>query len=166
MRLAFVAALQHLAPRKRAGARLQQVAPAGDDVTESTTPDHRELLDRYVTAFENKDISAIVELFTADAVWEMPPFTGWYQGPANIGRLVATHCPGGPGDLRLVPTEANGQPAFAMYLHGDDGDYHPFQLHVLTVTSSGVAHVTAFLGVRLFAAFGLPQTQPAHPPTH
>jgi RNA polymerase sigma-70 factor (ECF subfamily) len=194
VRLAFIAALQHLPPRQRAvlilrdvlrwrpaevaeavgttttainsilqraRAQLQQVAPAEDETIEPTTPDQRELLDRYVTAFENKDIAAIEELFTADAVWEMPPFPGWYQGPANIGRLVTTHCPGGPGDMRLVPTEANGQPAFAMYLRGDDGDFHPFQLHVLTVTSSGVAHVTSFLDVRLFAAFGLPQTQPS-----
>lgn len=146
---------------QRARAQLRQVAPAEDEIIEPTTPDQRELLDRYVTAFENKDIAAIEELFTADAVWEMPPFPGWYQGPANIGRLVTAHCPGGPGDMRLVPTEANGQPAFAMYLRGDDGDFHPFQLHVLTVTSSGVARVTSFLDVRLFAAFGLPQTRPS-----
>ncbi len=196
VRLAFIAALQHLPPRQRAvlilrdvlqwraaevaealetttttvnsilqraRAQLAQVAPTEDETIEPTTPDQRELLDRYVTAFENKDIAAIVELFTADAVWEMPPFTAWYQGPANIGRLVATHCPGGPGDFRLVPTEANSQPAFAMYLRGDDGTYHPFQLHVLTVTTSGVAHVTSFLDVSLFATFGLPHIQPAQP---
>lgn len=194
VRLAFIAALQHLPPRQRAvlilrdvlrwraaevaeavgttttavnsilqraRAQLQEVAPTEDEIIEPTTPDQRELLDRYVAAFENKDIAAIEELFTADAVWEMPPFTGWYRGPANIGRLVTTHCPGGPDDLRLVPTEANGQPAFAMYLRGDDGDFHPFQLHVLTVCPAGVSHVTAFFDVRLFAAFDLPQTQPS-----
>lgn len=142
------------------------MAPTEDKTIEPTTPDLRELLDRYATAFENKDIAAIAELFTADAVWEMPPFTAWYRGPANIGRLVATHCPGGPGDFRLLPTEANGQPAFAMYLRGDDDAYHPFQLHVLTVTASGVAHVTSFLDVTLFPIFGLPQTQPTQPRWH
>jgi RNA polymerase sigma-70 factor (ECF subfamily) len=150
---------------QRARAQLGQVAPSEDEVVEPTAPDQRELLDRYVTAFENYDVAAIVELFTADAVWEMPPFTAWYQGAENIGRLIAAQCPAeGPGDLRLVPTEANGQPAFAMYLRDPvDGVYHAFGLHVLTLTASGIAHVALFFDLSLFATFGLRQTQPALP---
>src|SRR6266702_1482206 len=74
IRLALVAALQHLPPRQRTVLIL------------------RELLNWYVTAFENKDIPAIVELFTKDAVWEMPPFICWYQGAENIGRLIDIQC--------------------------------------------------------------------------
>lgn len=195
IRLAFIAALQHLPPRQRAvlilrdvlqwraaevaellgtttvavnsilqraRAQLDQAAPTEDDIVEPTAPEQRELLDRYVTAFEDKDIPAIVELFTKDAVWEMPPFTAWYQGADNIGRLVDTQCPAdGPGDMRLIPTQANGQPAFGLYMRGDDDIYRPFNLPVLTVSASGVTHVACFFDLRLFATFGLPETLPA-----
>jgi RNA polymerase sigma-70 factor (ECF subfamily) len=197
IRLALIAALQHLPPRQRAvlilrdvlkwraaevaelldttttavnsilqraRAHLDQVAPAEDEIVEPTTPDQRELLDRYVTAFEQYDVAAIVELFTKDAVWEMPPFLTWVRGAEDIGRLISTHCPAeGPGDQRLVQTEANGQPAFALYMRGDDGIHRAFHLQVLTLTASGVAHVAAFFDVGLFAAFGLPETLPAQP---
>lgn len=146
---------------QRARAQLDQAAPTEDAVVEPPTAGQRELLDRYVAAFEDKDIAAIVKLFTSDAVWEMPPFTGWYQTPENIGRLIATRCPAGPGDLRLIPTEANGQPAFATYMRGDDGVYRAFHLQVLTLSASRVAHVAAFFDRRLFATFGMPETLPA-----
>jgi len=198
VRLALVAALQHLPPRQRAvlvlrdvlkwraaevaellettttavnsilqraRTQLSQVAPAEDEVVEPNAPDQRELLDRYAAAFEAKDIDAIVKLFAADAVWEMPPFTGWYQGPDNIGRLVDERCPGGAGGMRMVPTEANGgQPAFGLYLRGDDGAFHPFHLQVLTVSGAAVSHVAAFFDTRLFATFGLPASLPAGTP--
>jgi RNA polymerase sigma-70 factor (ECF subfamily) len=195
IRLALIAALQHLPPRQRtvlllrevlswpaadvaellgtttaavnsslqrARAQLSQVGPAEDDVTEPSTREQRELLSRYVAAFENYDVAALMELFTADAVWEMPPFTGWYQTPGDIGRLVTTQCPAnGAGDMRLVPTEANGQPAFGMYLRGPDGRHHAFQLHVVHVTAAGIDHVVAFFDTSLFAPFGLPAVLPA-----
>jgi len=193
VRLALVAALQHLPPRQRAvlvlrdviklraaevaemldtsiaavnstlqraRAQLDQAGLTEDDIVEPTEPGQRELLDRYVRALEDKDIPAIVEMFTSDAVWEMPPFTGWYQGPEHIGRLVDTHCPAGPGELRLLPIEANGQPAFAMYMLGGDGGWHAFQLNVLTLSAAGISRVTAFFDLSLFATFGLPMTLP------
>jgi RNA polymerase sigma-70 factor, ECF subfamily len=197
VRLALIAALQHLPPRQRAvlilrdvlqwraaevaeavgttttavnsilqraRAQLDQLAPNEDEVVEPTDAGQRDLLDRYVTAFENKDITAIVELFTKDAVWEMPPFAGWYQGPADIGQLIATHCPGdGPGDMKLIPTQANGQPAFGLYMRIEDGTYRPFNLPVLTLGAEGVTHVSAFFDLSLFATFGLPDMLPAEP---
>jgi RNA polymerase sigma-70 factor, ECF subfamily len=147
---------------QRARAQISQVAPTEDSVAEPRTPEQRELLQRYVAAFEDYDIAALVDLFSADAVWEMPPFTGWYETPGDIGRLVATHCPAqGPGDMRLVPTKANGQPAFGMYMRGDDGEHRAFQLQVVHVTPAGVDHVTAFFDTSLFAPFGLPAILPA-----
>lgn len=146
---------------QRARAQLDQVKPTEDAIVEPTSADQRELLDRYVTAFENKDIPAIVKLFTADAVWEMPPFVGWYKGAENIARLIDTHCPGGPGDMRLVPTMANGQPAFGLYMREGDGVFRPFNLPVLTLTASGVAHVSCFFDLSLFETFGLPESLPA-----
>jgi RNA polymerase sigma-70 factor, ECF subfamily len=202
VRLALIAAMQHLPPRQRAvlilrdvlswraaevaealdtttaavnsmlqraHAQLEQVAPAEDEVTEPADREQRELLDRFVAAFEDKDIPAIVELFTKDAVWEMPPFVGWYQGAETIARLIDTQCPAeGPGDMRLVPTSANGQPAFGLYMRGDDGVYRPFNLPVLTVRDGAVTHVACFFDLGLFPTFGLPESlpesRPARPP--
>ncbi|GAB3971243.1 sigma-70 family RNA polymerase sigma factor [Streptomyces sparsus] len=194
IRLAFVAALQHLPPRQRAvlllrdvlkwraaevaelmntttasvnsalqraRAQLKQVTPTEDTVSEPVSAEQRELLDRYVTAFELKDISAIVQLFTEDAVWEMPPFTGWFQGPEDIGLLIKTQCPAGPGDLRLVPAAVNGQPAFGMYMREADGTFAPWNLHVLSFSGTGISHVVAFFERAHFARAGLPDRLPA-----
>ncbi|MFI9560586.1 sigma-70 family RNA polymerase sigma factor [Nonomuraea endophytica] len=147
---------------QRARAQLAEVSPAEDQMGEPDEREQRELLDRYMQAFESYDVDAIVKLFTEDAVFEMPPFPGWYQGAENIGRLIATHCPAKrPGDLKLVPCQANGQPAFGMYLLGEDGLYHAFGLPVLTLSSAGVTHVCQFFDLKLFDTFGLPATLPA-----
>ncbi|MFZ2172523.1 MAG: sigma-70 family RNA polymerase sigma factor [Rhodococcus sp. (in: high G+C Gram-positive bacteria)] len=191
VRLAFIAALQHLPPRQRsvlvlrdvlqwkasevaealdtsttavnsllqrARTQLQLVNPDSDTLVEPDSAAERERLDRYVAAFENYDVDAIVALFTEDAVWEMPPFDGWYLGGEAIGRLVSTQCPAnGPGDMRLLPTTANGQPAFGLYMRGEDGVHRPFQFHVLEVTNRGVSHVVSFFDVELFDTCGLPE---------
>ncbi|WP_407652678.1 sigma-70 family RNA polymerase sigma factor [Amycolatopsis cynarae] len=145
---------------QRARAQLDQTAPHENEVVEPSAADQRELLEKFVTAFERKDIAAMVELFTKDAIWEMPPFTGWYQGAENIARLIDTQCPAqGPGDMRLVPLRANGQPGFGLYLR--DGEvYRPFNMPVLTLSASGVEHVTCFFDTGLFTLFGLPETLP------
>jgi RNA polymerase sigma-70 factor (ECF subfamily) len=191
MRLAFVAALQHLPPRQRvvlilrdvlawraaevaelldtstaavnsalqrARAQLESVAPTPESVTEPDSARTRELLERYVAAFERKDIDAIVALLAEDAVWEMPPFTTWFRGPEQVARHLVGQCPGGPGDFRLVATSANGEPALAMYLRGEDGVFRPFCLQVLTVAGSTFSHVISFFDDRLFDTFGLPSS--------
>ena len=194
VRLAFIAALQHLPPRQRAvlvlrdvlqfkaaevaeavgvstaavnsllqraRAQLDEASLREEEISEPTSAEQRELLDRYVKAFEDYDVPAIVELFTSDAVWEMPPFTAWYQGPETIGQLIATKCPAeGPGDQVLVPTTANGQPAFGLYMLGEDGVHRAFHLQVLDVTPAGVRHVAAFFDTSLFEKFGLPTVLP------
>jgi RNA polymerase sigma-70 factor, ECF subfamily len=190
MRLAFVAALQHLPAKQRAvlilrdvlawraaevaellgtttaavnsalqRARAQlEVAPKPDDVVEPTTEDKRRLLARYVAAFERKDVDAIVSLLAEDAVWEMPPFTTWFQGPEQIGRHLNGQCPGGPGDFRFVSTEANGEPAVGMYLRDSDGVFQRFSLQAFTVRGTRFSHVVSFFDHRLFDTFGLPET--------
>jgi RNA polymerase sigma-70 factor, ECF subfamily len=192
VRLALIAALQHLPPRQRATLVLREVmqVPAAevaamldtsvaavnsslqraraqlesarvteDDLVEPDDPAQRDLLDRYVRALEAKDVRGIVEAFTADAVWEMPPFTSWYRGAEAIGELVGTHCPAGPGELLAVPTRANGQPAFAVYLRGESS-WESFQLQVLTVTGGRISHLAAFFDTSLFATFGLADRLP------
>jgi len=145
---------------QRAHAQVRQATVSADEVSEPAESEQRELLDRFVAAFEAKDINALVDIFTKDAVWEMPPFTGWYQGPEDIARLVDTRCPAeGPGDMKLIPTRANGQFAFGLYMRGGD-TYRPFNLPVLTLTPQGVCHVSSFFDLRLFATFGLPESIP------
>jgi len=185
IRLAFVAALQHLPPRQRAvlilrdvlswrsaevaealdlstaavNSLLQRARARLDDVGPATAPvaeEHQDLLERYVAAFWEKDIDALVSLLVADAVWEMPPWAGWYQGADNIGQLIDTQCPGGPHDMRMLPTRANGQPAYGLYMRRPDGTFTPFHLQVLTVTDGAISHVGAFFDTRLFETFGLP----------
>jgi RNA polymerase sigma-70 factor (ECF subfamily) len=194
IRLAFVAALQHLPARQRAVLILRdvlrwsaaEVAEALDTtvaavnsalqrahaqmqergLTEETVePDldegQRILLDRYVDAFWRKDIQAIVQLLKAEATWEMPPFTSWYLGNENIGRLIATQCPGGINDMPMIETRANGQPAFGLYMRTTNGDFEPFHLQVLDIRDGKVAHVGAFFDPTLFTTFGMPARLPA-----
>ena len=126
---------------------------------------HQQLLDAYVDAFWRKDIGAIVALLKADAVWEMPPFTGWYRGAENIGDLIDNACPGQVHEMPMLPTRANGQPAFGMYMRGPGGVFTPFQPHVLDIESTPagdrVRHVVAFFDPALFARCGLPAALPA-----
>ncbi len=146
---------------QRARAQLDEASLTRDDVVEPTDPEHRELLDGYVAAFERYDVAAIVEMFTDDAVWEMPPFTGWYHGARAIGDLISTQCPAsGPADMRMLRTDANGQPAFALYMRDADGVHRAFQIQVLTVTGHRVSHVGCFFDTGLFGAFGLPEVYP------
>ena len=194
IRLAFVAALQHLPARQRAvlilrdvlrwraaevaealdtteaavnsalqraHAQLARVNVTADTVEDRLDDGQRALLDRYVQAFWDKDISSIVSMLTADAVWEMPPFTGWYTGAEAIGRLIDTQCPGGVHEMPMLATTANGQPAFGLYMRQPDGTFTPFHLQVLTLTQGRVSHVAAFFDTRLFETFGLPAVLPA-----
>jgi RNA polymerase sigma-70 factor (ECF subfamily) len=62
--------------------------------------------------------------------------------------------------MRLVRANANGQPAFAVYMRDGDGEHRAFQIQVLTTTTSGVAHVGCFFDRTLFETFGLPETYP------
>lgn len=193
VRLAFVAALQHLPPRQRAvlvlrdvlqwkaaevadavgsstaavnsllqraRAQLDEVGPSRDDkIAAPDSPEAKDLLDRYISAFEAYDIDTLVQLFTADAIWEMPPYDGWYQGPEAIGLLSQHKCPAEKsGDMRLHRTTANGQPAVAMYYKAPGSDRHqPFQLHVMDIKPGGISHVVAFLDISIFPNFGLPE---------
>ena len=194
IRLAFIAALQHLPARQRAvlilrdvlrwsaaevsealdtttaavnsalqraHAQMQERALTEDTVQPDLTPEQEVLLEQYVDAFWRKDIDQIVTMLTADAVWEMPPFTGWYTGAENIGRLIETRCPGGIHDMPMIRTVANGQPAFGLYMRQADRSFRPFHLQVLDIENGRVKHVGAFFDQRLFETFGLPASLPA-----
>jgi RNA polymerase sigma-70 factor (ECF subfamily) len=143
---------------QRAHAQLEKAHPDVESTTAPVAEEHKELLEKYVTAFWEKDIETIVSLLKHDAVWEMPPYVGWYQGAEDIGRLIDTQCPGGVHDMRMVATSANGQPAYGLYMRQPDGEFTPFHLQVLTITDGAVSHVAAFFDLTLFETFGLPAT--------
>jgi RNA polymerase sigma-70 factor, ECF subfamily len=139
---------------QRARAQLDEVGPKPDEVVEPATTDERDLLARYVTAFERKDVAAIVAVLAEDAVWEMPPYATWFRGREQVARHLTGQCPGGPGDFRFVHTRANGEPALGMYLSGE-----PFCLQVFTTRGSLFSHVVSFFDLRLFDTFGLPASR-------
>jgi RNA polymerase sigma-70 factor (ECF subfamily) len=149
---------------QRARVRLEQLTAGDAEVATADALDarQRDLLERYVKAFEAYDTQTIVGLLSQDATWEMPPYTGWYLGADAIGTLIRTWCPAqAPDDLRLVITAANGQPACALYMRGKDGVHRAFHIHVLDITADPsdqpeVSHVSCFFDTALFAAFGLP----------
>lgn len=201
VRLAFVAALQHLPARQRAVLILCEVlrwsaaevaealgttVPAVNSALQraratigsrdlSAAPEpldqrQRRMLDAYVAAFWRKDVDAIAALLTHDAIWEMPPWEGWYQGARTIAALVDWNCPGQVHDMPMLPTRSNGQPAFGLYMrescllgpapHGRGegrGDvFVPFQLHVLELDGDRVSRVVAFFDPHAFAQARLP----------
>ena len=98
---------------------------------------------------------------SADAVLEMPPLPGWFAGRERIGRFLAFRVFRRPGDFAMVPTAANGQPAFAAYLRGHDGVHRAHAVQVLTVSAPGIARVVSFNQPELLAMFGMAQTLPS-----
>jgi RNA polymerase sigma-70 factor, ECF subfamily len=119
-----------------------------------------ELLGRYVDAFERYDIERLVSLLHEDAVQSMPPFAMWLRGAANIGAWMVQPGPSGCRGSRLLPTTANGCPAFGQYRPDPAGGHAPWALQVLEVTGGRITGMNFFLASldpeRLFPQFGLP----------
>src|SRR5215470_8089161 len=190
IRLAFVAALQHLPPRQRAvlilrdvlcwkadevarllgttvasvtsalqraRAALKAVHVALAEPFQPMSQVQQQLLARYCDAFERYDVQALVSLLHEDATMSMPPFSWWLRGRADIRRALLAAgrpCEG----ARLVPTVANGSPAYAQYRpRGPRGDYEPFALIVIELSDGLISETTTYLDAeRLFPLFGLP----------
>jgi RNA polymerase sigma-70 factor, ECF subfamily len=108
---------------------------------------------------EDKSLDGFVALLKSEAIYAMPPWSHWYQGPEAIGRFfgaVWTHY----GRFRLLPTQANGQPAFVLYTQVEGArEWHVHSLQVLAIDSDGISSLTAFmrpLALALVPAFRLP----------
>ncbi|HEV8565019.1 MAG TPA: sigma-70 family RNA polymerase sigma factor [Actinomycetota bacterium] len=190
IRLAFVAALQHLPPRQRAvlilrevlrwkasevaelldtsvasvNSALQRARSSLEDVDldamDQSGPmddEQRSLLARYVDAFERYDLDSLTSLLREDATWSMPPYELWLASHDDIRRWCL-----GPGigcrGSRLVPTAANGSPAFGQYKPGGPGgSFEPWALQVLEVSRGRITGISFFLDTTsLFPLFGLP----------
>jgi RNA polymerase sigma-70 factor (ECF subfamily) len=191
IRLAFVAALQHLPPRQRAvlilcevlrwkatevaelldttvasvnsalqraRATLEASDVSSTDPAPAMDESQRELLMRYVEAFERYDMDALTSLIREDATQSMPPYELWLNGRENILRWWV-----GPGagcrGSRVIPTvAANGAPAFGQYKPSASGSgYDPWALQVLEIADGRIVELTFFLDTeRVFPLFGLP----------
>jgi RNA polymerase sigma-70 factor, ECF subfamily len=141
---------------QRARARLSDVAPASRQIAEPTEPAARALLEAYIAAFENADAAALERLLRRDAVLELPPSSVWFAGGEAAATAVAGL--GYPGEWRMVPTAANGQPAAATYRRGADGTYRAYGIVVLTASATGIARIVVFGDPGLLDRFGLPPT--------
>lgn len=141
---------------QRARARLGDLALDEDEAGESGDADRRALVERFVKAFENADVDALARLLTDDVVLEMPPVLNWYVGREAYVRFIARVFAMRGTDWRMLPTAANGQPAVAAYVHGEDGAYHLHTLQVFTVTAAGISRNAVFQDPHVFAAFSLP----------
>lgn len=122
------------------------------------------LLAHFVEAWENADVEGLVALLKADAVLAMPPSPSWYQGHDAIRTFLAAtvFADGGmfPGNAvgrwRLIPTQANVSPAFAIYQRTQAGDYQAFGMHVIDYRDESLTQIVSFIDPSLPARFGLP----------
>lgn len=117
----------------------------------------REMLERYVAAFERYDVQALTALIREDATQSMPPYDMWLSGRDNV--LAWWFGPGiGCKGSRVIPApSANGQPTYGQYKPSPNGGYDPWALMVLRLSGGRIAEFTFFLDTpKLFPLFGLP----------
>jgi RNA polymerase sigma-70 factor, ECF subfamily len=190
--LAFIAALQHLAPRQRAVLILREVlgfsAREVSELLETSVPSvnsalqrarktletrlpdrsqqetlqaigddrAREIVAKYMDAWEKADVEALRALLTEDATFSMPPWPGWWRGRETILGFVEEareFC----AESRGIPIRAGGQMAIAYYhRHADTGRYVPAAIDVISLDGDRIKDITAFVGAELFPRFGLP----------
>jgi RNA polymerase sigma-70 factor (ECF subfamily) len=138
-------------------ARATLAAAGGAPAPRDLDADDRELLARYVAAFERYDIDAFVRLLHDDATQHMPPYEMWLRGAQDIGAWMLGPGEGCRGSV-LIQVEANGTPAFAQYRPAEGGGREPWALHVLEVERGRIAHISSFLDLDtgLFQLLGLP----------
>jgi RNA polymerase sigma-70 factor (ECF subfamily) len=138
---------------QRARATLATLDTGGSQTP--VTADQRELLERYVDAFERYDISSLVSLLRDDVVMSMPPYDFWLNGPDQMAQWFVGEGKGCRGSV-LVPVQANGMAAFASYKPDPAGGHAPWSIQVLEISGDRIVGHHNFLDTSLFEAFGLP----------
>jgi RNA polymerase sigma-70 factor (ECF subfamily) len=128
----------------------------------------RELVERYVDAWERGDVDAVAAMLAEDAAIAMPPMASWFRGPdllvflrdwAFSGRLYNAL---GRRRVRVIATRASGQPAFGTYSWDPDSErFLPTVLQVITLRGDRIEEITGFVAPDLFPRFGLPESLPA-----
>jgi RNA polymerase sigma-70 factor, ECF subfamily len=121
----------------------------------------RDIVDRYVDAFERADVDAVVEMLAADGAFTMPPLPTWYRGREAIAAFLRKHVLAPENRWRLVPARANGQAALGNYRWDEERQrFLPRSISVLTLDGERIAEITTFLGPELLSRFGLPDEVP------
>jgi RNA polymerase sigma-70 factor, ECF subfamily len=146
---------------QRARAALRARLPAADrePARRPESAAERRLVGRFAEAAENGDVDAMVALLTDDALLTMPPQPLEYQGHEAIGAFLRHREEVRGVPLRLVPTQANTQPAFGCYLPDPQTAIaHAYALFVLTLEGDQVSAITWFADNSVFPYFGLPRT--------
>nr|WP_246310040.1 sigma-70 family RNA polymerase sigma factor [Paenibacillus frigoriresistens] len=149
---------------QRARATMTRANLRSDELRDMDAEADRQLLSRYVEAFERYDIDVLMELFHENASLSMPPFVMWVRGHANLASFYAatrSHCFGS----RLLPVSANGKnPAYAQYAPDrPDGTLKPWGIHVLEIKDGKIGHIHTFIDTALYSRFGLPTQLDARP---
>ena len=142
---------------QRARARLDDVQPAPDELLEPTDARARALLDGYIAAFERSDPALLEQVLRADATLEATPFSEWQAGRAMCIHVLSAYVLASPGDWRMLPTRANGQPAAGVYRRDAGGTLRPDGIVVLAATAAGVSQVVKFHDPALVLTFGFPE---------
>ena len=156
---ATVASVNSALKRARAGLERRCAAADGEPPPASGSPSEDAIVAKFVSAYEAADLDTVVALLTDDVFISMPPIPFEYEGR----ELVARFCAGIFGAGRrfdLVPTRANGQPAFGAYLRGADGVSHGVGLIVLALAGDRICAMTRFENSAL-PWFGLPRSLPS-----
>jgi hypothetical protein len=146
---------------QRARSTLRERLPAErPDQTSLPSPKReREIVGRFATAVEAGDIEGVVALLADDAWLTMPPEPFEYQGPAAIARFLDDRTRLRGANFVLVPTAANGQPAFGCYLPDTHAAIaHAYGLMVLALRDDHISAITWFGDRAVMARFGLPRT--------
>ena len=132
---------------QRARARMSEVAPRPDDVAEPRSPQARRQLEAYMTAFRTGDVTGLAAMLRRDATLELIPGRRWFDG---LGAClpVLTEAVGSPGEWRMEPAIANGQPAAIVHLLGE-----PLGVAVLDCRTDGIAGITVFSDPALVQRF-------------
>jgi RNA polymerase sigma-70 factor (TIGR02960 family) len=147
---------------KRAHASLQHRRPTTEDrepPPAAASPSEDAIVAKFVRAWESADLDALVGLLTDDVFMSMPPMPFEYEGRDVVARFCASTF-GGGRRFDLVPTRANGQPAFGAYVRAPGGISHGTGLYVLTLTGDRICAMTRFEN-SVLPSFGLPRSLPS-----
>ena len=144
---------------KRARASLERRwlrAPAVESPSAPDSPAEEAIVAKFVSAWESADLDALVALLTDDVFISTPPIPFEYEGRDVVARICASIF-GSGRRFGLVPTRANGQPAFGAYVRAPDGSSHRVGLYVLTLTTDSICALTRFEN-SVLPWFGLPRS--------
>jgi RNA polymerase sigma-70 factor (ECF subfamily) len=122
----------------------------------------KQVVQRYVSAWERNDVAAVVAMLADDAKLAMPPMPAWFSGREPVAAFLRRGPMSGATRWRLIPARANGQVAFGLYAWDDKTQaFRPRAVDVLTLHGAQIEGITAFMSPDAFGGFGLPAVLPA-----